>query len=285
MHIKSKHFLTMLIVAGISAVAFPVNAATITAGDLIFGFRVTGGTGAGFDLLVKADGTATGGNATIFRDATGSVTAVNAGTELSNLYGSNWHTRSDLSWGVVGVRSATSDALGSVTNNYVPGRSPFVGAAATAPGVSTGYNFTSNPNDVDVPSNFINTIRSNFLGGTELTGPAGAVQLSSSASGSWTDLMVTSQTNFGLGGIGETSNGSGIDATYLDLYQILKNNSGLPSDIQSSANGASLFQGTFTIADTGVISFNPAAAVPEPSRVLLAGLGLAGIFLRRRRTV
>lgn len=284
MQIKTKHLLTMLVVAGMSVAAFPANAATITAGDLIFGFRVTGGTGAGFDLLVKADGTATGGNATIFRDATSPVTAVNAGTELSNLFGPNWHTRSDLYWGVVGLRAATSDALGSSANNYTPGRSPFAGAAASSPGTSSGYDFSSSLNGLDIISNNINTVRSNFLAGTELTGPAGAVQMSSSASGSWTDLMVN-QINFGLGGVGEASNVNGIDATYLDLYHILKNNTDMPADMQSAANGVGLLHGTFSISNAGVISFNPVAAVPEPSRMLFSGIGLAVLFLRRRRTV
>ncbi|MGV3661860.1 MAG: hypothetical protein ACO1TE_16860 [Prosthecobacter sp.] len=287
MQIKSKHLLTMLVMAGISAAAFPANPATITVGDLLFGFRVTGGTGAGTDLVVRADPAgATGGNGTTFRDASSTISSVvDVGAELAAVYGSDWATRSDLSWGVVGVRSASSATAGSAGNGFVPGRSPFVSAPQTSstPGVqsSTGFDLTGGAGLRTNTSNAINSINGLFQTTADTgVGAAEAITLSSSLSGGWTDQL---SDNFDLGSLVEASNAGGIDATGLDLYWILNSTSGVQPEFSGATPGASLYQGSFQISSSGVISFSPAAAVPEPSRTLFAGLGLAGLLLRRRR--
>ena len=288
MQLNSKHLLTALVVAGISAVAFPANAATITLGDLIFGFRVTGGTGLGTDLLVNAGPTGvTGGNATVYRDANSSIpSVVDLGTELNALYGAGWATRSDLSWGVVGVRSA-GIGNGSTSNGNVPADSPFIGIAqsTSTPGVqsSSAPDLSGSSGLRNNASNAVNAINSAFITGTD-TGlsAAEAVTLASSTLGGYTEQQAGS---FTLPGGTETSNASGITSSGLDLYWILNSNTGTLDNGAAVAStvGVGVYQGSFQIDGAGVVSFNTAAPIPEPSRALLAGLGVVALFFRRRR--
>lgn len=288
MLINKKYFLTMLAVAGISAAASSANAATVVAGDLLFGFRVTGGVGAGTDLIVRATGTGsgTGGNATVYRDASASIPSVmDLGDELSAIYGAGWATRGDLSWGVVGVRSASSTGGGSLANGGVPGKSPFVGIAqsSSTPGVqsSTAPDLPSDGLRTNT-SNAINAIRSAYaLGSDTGISTAEAIYLATNALGGWTEQVGT---NFQVGGTAEVSSTNGIDATGLDLYWIVGNNTGATDNgnAVTSTLGAGIHQGSFQISSAGVVSFN-VTAVPEPSRVLFAGIGLGSLLLRRRR--
>ena len=294
MHIKSKHLLTMLVVAGISSAAFPANAAVSLAGDLFFGFRVTSGTGAGTDLVVRANPASIsgqGGNSTTFRDATTSIASVlNLGTELSAIYGSDWHTRSDLSWGVVGVRSAVAGSAGSGTNNNVPSASPFVGIAqsSSTPGVqsSSAPNLSGAEGLRVATSNAIAGIRSNFTTTTDngVSASNEAIYLASTLSGGWTSQQTTNNF-FAVGSGTEVSNASGIDNTGLDLYWILNSNTGALDNgaAVTSTPGIGVYQGSFQINNSGVVSFEAAAAIPEPSRTLFAGLGLVALVFRRRR--
>lgn len=290
MQIKTKHLLTMLVVAGISSAALPAGAATVLNGDLLFGFRVTGGVGAGTDLIVRADPAGvTGGNATVFRDASASIPSVlNLGAELTAIYGSDWHTRSDLSWGVVGVRSASSTAGGNGTNGNVPGRSPFVGIAqgTSTPGVqsSAAPDLSGAPGLRTNTSNAINAINTAFATTADNgISSAEAIYLSSSALGGWTEQVTTDF--FDLGSGAEVANASGIDNTGLDLYWILNSNTGALDNGAAVAStvGVGVYQGSFQINNSGVVSFEAAAAIPEPSRTLFAGLGLVALLFRRRR--
>lgn len=80
------------------------------AGDVFVGFRASDGQGAATSYLVKL------GNDTTFRNAAqGSAFDVaglgNTGADLTTAYGANWHTRSDLYWGIFSVRSGVSSTV------------------------------------------------------------------------------------------------------------------------------------------------------------------------------
>ena len=288
MQIKTKHLLTALVVAGISAVAFPANAATIVNGDLLLGFRVTGGVGVGTDLIVNVGPTGVaGGNATVYRDANASIpSVVDLGTELTAIYGAGWADRGDLSWGVIGARNSTSTGGGNLSNGNVPGRSPFIGIAqsTSTPGVqSSSAPIIDSTTNRAATSGQIIGINTKFDSGTDTgVSSAEAIYLASNTIGGYTEQQASF---FGLPGGTETSNASGIDNTGLDLYWILNSNSGaLDNGLAVTSDvGTGVYQGSFQINSSGVVSFNAAAPIPEPSRALLGGLGLVALIFRRRR--
>ncbi|MFO1483463.1 MAG: PEP-CTERM sorting domain-containing protein [Verrucomicrobiaceae bacterium] len=272
MQFKSKHLLTMLVVAGISAAALPARAATFAAGDLLLGFRATGGTGSSSNLIVNL-----GQADTVFRDATSNIASVvDIGSLLTATYGSNWADRSDLFWGVVGVRTASS--LNSSVDGD-PQRTNYVGAPQTTynPGTqqSTAWNYPGSTSRGDIATAIVDL----GIMYAAASGTTSAV-VDTTTPNSWTEQIVT-DSNFKLFSPIEASSASGIDATGLDLYRILHTTTGASP---TGTVGVGSWEGTFKISSSGVVGFDvAAAAVPEPSRAILAALGLGGLLLRRRR--
>lgn len=270
MQIKNKHFLTMLVVAGISVAAFPANAATITVGDVLLGFRATGGTGASSNLIVNL-----GQADTIYRDATSNITSVaDISALLISTYGSDWNTRSDLFWGAVANANSAAD---DPQIDGDPGATNYYTKAQTTlnPGVKTSNpaNITSSTSRVGI-SNNIQSLNDKF----SATSGTDSIVIASTGGTTWSSSITAS--NFGVGSSIEASNVNGIDATGLDLYRILDSN----ADANPSQTvGVPHWEGTFTISSAGVVGFAATSAVPEPSRAVLAALGLGGLLLRRRR--
>ena len=89
------------------------EAATAANGDILLGFRATGGTGSTKNLVVNL------GPATALENATGTVSLGNLGTDLANTYGTEWQTRNDLFWGVAGT--VGNSALGGTPAKTVYG--------------------------------------------------------------------------------------------------------------------------------------------------------------------
>ncbi|MCX6848395.1 MAG: PEP-CTERM sorting domain-containing protein [Verrucomicrobia bacterium] len=269
MQIQSKHILTMLVVAGISVAAFPAKAATITAGDVLLGFRATSGTGSTSNLIVNL-----GQADTIFRNATSNISSVaNIGSLLTSTFGAGWDTRSDLFWGAV---ANANSASGDPAIDGDPGATNYYTKAQTSlnPGIktSTAANINSSTSRVAI-SNNIQGLNTTFAAATGTN----SVVIPSSGGTTWSSSITAS--NFGVGSAIEASNANGIDATGLDLYRILDSNTDASP---SQTVGVPNWEGTFTISNTGVVGFS-VNAVPEPSRAVLAALGLGGLLLRRRR--
>jgi len=276
MQIKNKHILTMLVVAGISAAALPANAATFVAGDLLLGFRATGGVGSTSNLLVNL-----GQADTVFRDATTNLASVtDIGALLTSTYGANWASRDDLFWGAVGVRS--NSGLGPAVDGD-PVRTNYVTAAQSTydPGnkQSSAWNIAGGTGRADI-SNAIAGLQTTFDNDTLAPGTNSAV-IDSSTANSWT--LGIADNNFKVGGAIEASNVNGIDATGLDLYRILNATTGASP---TGTIGLGSYEGTLKISSAGVVGFDVSPAViPEPSRAMLAALGLGGLLLRRRRSI
>lgn len=272
MLIKSKNILTALVVAGITAFASSANAATYLAGDLLLGFRATGGTGASSNLIVNL-----GQADTVFRDATvNNASVTNIGALLTSTYGAGWDTRADLFWGVAGVRTASP--TGAAVDGD-PVRTNYLTAAQTSynPGVQTSTPWTVGASgDRTAIANAIVSLANNY---TTASGTTSAV-IDSSTGTTWSTNN-NGLTSFTLNGSIEGSFGSGAGGTSLDLYRILNSNTGASP---TGTVGTGSYEGTFTLSNAGLVGFNvTAAAVPEPSRALLGGLGLAGVLFRRRR--
>jgi len=284
MRIKTKNLLTMLVVAGISAAAFPSKAAVIAAGDLILGFRATGGTGSTstvmFDLG-SASSLVTGGV------NVSNLGPSNIGALLTATYGSDWSTRSDLYWGVAAVNDTSSFTGGNVAGD--PHRTAYFTAAQSGtitPGIDNSFDPTVASAAYSTTATAINGLKNTFLG-IDTTGTGSAV--AGTGANTWASANVgdpnaatnpTALNSFSLGYGIEGSFVNGASNTALDLYRVLMT-AGTPSP------SAGVYAGTFTInGTTGVVGFTSGVtAAPEPSRVLFAGLGLGALLLRRRRTL
>ena len=295
MLIQTKHLLTTLVVAGISMAALPAKAATFAAGDLLVGFRATAGTGSATNLIVNI-----GSSSTLRDNNTTSTSLINlgnsVGTALYDTYGSDWATRTDLWWGVIGVRD--TNPFGAVTagdpNNtlYFSAPQTLSGSPVIGQQKST---FTTAISDttIDAVGNKFSTVQAAFAGDTLSTtynsGRAVAIgtgtsswQTSGYATGSTgTDFSTSRNVEAAVG----TAAGS-----VLDLYRVLNGN---PNSLSTASiaetgfvAGKGQWQGTVSLSSAGVISFDPVtAAVPEPSRALFLACGLSSLFLRRRRAV
>lgn len=274
MLIQTKSLLTMLAVAGMTLFASRASATTYVAGDLLLGFRATGGTGSATNLIVNL-----GQADTVYRDALANITnVVDIGTLLTSTYGAGWDTRSDLFWGVVGVRTASN--IGSAVDGD-PVRTNYVTAAQTTvnPGTqsSTAWEITNGTARAGV-SSAIESFAGNY---NAFSAAVTNTALLPAATGSTWTSNNDGANSFTIAGTIEGNFGNGASGTALDLYRILDRTSGANP---TGAVGIGSYEGTFTISNAGVVGF-AVTAVPEPSRALLAGLGLAGIAFRRRRTV
>ena len=266
----------MLVMAGISAVAFPAKAVTTyTPGDILLGFRATGGTGSTSALVVNI------GSATALRDNTGSSTLIDISAALTATYGAGWETRSDLTWGFAGIQNSAT--IGFTVVDGDPRQTVYMsrdnttggigtqGSSALTTGTQTNHNGVSN----DVAS--FGAAFDAFGGATFNGGLAAA--LDTATANTWEDFTAGSsdfQTGTNVEGVVGTSQGR-----ILDLYRILGVTTG------ASPTGplrTGTFEGTISLGTNGVVSFDAtAAAVPEPSRALLAGFGLMSLLMRRRR--
>jgi hypothetical protein len=274
MQIKNKHLLSMLAVAGMTLFASRAGATTFLAGDLLLSFRASGGTGSDKNVVVNL------GSALGYRDATSNLTNIaDIGSLLTTNYGSNWFNRADLFWGVAGV--AQTDQFASPIDGD-PTRTNYLTRAQTSynPGVktSTAWSVTGSTSRANIANN-ITTFAGNFDAFSNAV--TNTAVLDATAGGSWNSFNNGSSTFGGVSGTIEGNFASGTGATALDLYRILNSTSGA---VPSGTVGVGSWEGSFTINNSGQVGF-AAAPIPEPSRALLAGLGLGGIAFRRRRAV
>lgn len=281
--------LTRLIKTGFTALvcgAFgaPMAQAAYTTGDLLLAFRSTNSTANTFVVDI--------GQASTYRDATGAIdvtgalgATLNAG--LTAAFGSNWTTDTGLYMGILGgsTGSLTGDGTGNVS---------YVGKLGTGVSTDAGYSnlLTAGRNALaanifDFSNNAsgngsFNTFVSNAANSANVSLGGNAAVIATSNNNDYTDYISTSYfTSLTLGG-NEVKVTDAFTGSKLDLFRILGNVSG-STDAPTGA-GVSQFQGSFSISNTGAVTFNPGVvAAPEPSRVVLLGLGISGLFMRRRR--
>src|SRR5271169_4109928 len=90
--------LCLLALASVALLTSPVRAQSVLSahqGDLILGFRATGGTGAGLNLEVDL-----GSISNFYNAAPGSTTVLSAlvSQDLADTYGAGWFTDTNLFW-------------------------------------------------------------------------------------------------------------------------------------------------------------------------------------------
>ena len=279
---KSKFVLSIVMGSALAASsAFGANFA-FTNGDLILGFQASGGTGNTKNVFFNL------GSGVNARNGVGMGTTLgNIGTTLTGVFGSNWYTRSDVWFGVVGnLNNQPTSGIGNrspVAGD--PSRTFYVSKAASTPG--SGFLYSA--------STFTSTALGGAgtnLGGMELYLPnltaeadGAAILDQSSASNTdwsnswtvWNPIVGGAQggsLNTFTGGVQQTFGQAGTE-TYIDLQRILATNTGASP---TGVVGGGTYVTSYSINSTGAITM-----VPEPSSTLLVGVAGLGLALRRRR--
>jgi hypothetical protein len=240
--------LALLALAALGLLAQPSQAAlTFVEGNLYLGFRATGGTGATFDYVVNL-GSASSFSSNLTLNLTG------ISTDLTNTFGSDWNTRSDVQWAVFGATTSPNNILwGSKQRSTVSIQSaPITRRANGAQGTTVGQ---------------IQAFGIGYEGSTESSNLLGATIQPTAAINSYASFLGAN--DFGWVNL-EGSFANGTAGSVLDLYKLLP----------GSGNGDYL--GNFTLDNNGALTFN-VAAVPEPSTYALLGLGLTALAVLRRR--
>lgn len=235
------HLLSTLTVLSLSphGTAAPVPVPAI--GDVFAGFRASDGEGAAASYLVKI------GSDLDFRNAPEGASFEVAGlggigADLAATYGANWHSRSDLHWGLFASRV-------SVNSTVYASRARFNGQpAATWPALGQAARNATAQTIVDVVQGL------NGYAGSEATAntPAATLQVNSTSDSSYFKQVATPGTT-DFGSLSQWTSiegnfGTGATAAALDFFRI--------------AGTGSALVGTFSIDASGVIRFTaPSATV------------------------
>jgi PEP-CTERM motif len=288
------------------------QAMAFTQGDLIMGFRATGGIGA--STVIQID---LGDTATVFRDATVNINSLaNIGTLLDNTYGIGaggliqWYERTDLLFGAAGSWS-NSNPPSNLQNG-----DPDLTNYATKARNTIGANEFAKNSTLNTPNNTTTevSIATDTTGlGNSMAGQSVgvAVALATSVANTWEDFNLMPsppaqgnaftgwtggiQQAFSVGNRGTyVTTGTPIIAEgALDLFRSTASaNDALGSGQYDAISGTTAaqarvpeFQGILLIDQAGNISFD-VAPVPEPTSAMLLGMtGLLGALARRRRSV
>lgn len=250
-------------------------------GDLILGFRATGGQGASTDYLIDL------GLASTIINSTVPITFSlgNIGADLTTIFG-NWATRGDVLWSVSGVQKIAGNGFAANTmfaTNSDPTHGP-LGASSSTP--------WTRPSSFGAggPAGKIQSMGLRY--GTGTTGNVAGTDQIESTNAPGALIQPTSQTNsfashmpFGINTTGSSAytyfnDANGIEGTFvtgtadsiLDLYQL------------TPGSGASAFTGNFSINNGAVVTFTPTGFVPEPTAGLSVLLGTAILGGLRRRS-
>lgn len=271
---KLKTKIIALLALASSALVIPANAAvTFTQGDLILAVR---SATEGKTYMVNL------GAGTTYRDATADNTSVVTVLTDLNANFSGWQNRADVTWSVFGVRA--SSTLAGVVNGD-PGQTIYISRAQNPVGVQeTAWGVAGQTiNSTNHGNAAINIagVQVEFTNATPTLLPNATVLLDNqtvydTVGNTWAAFVNSggSQGNFGAGTAG----------TALDLFRSLGTTTGANP---TGTLRVGSYEGTFHISDQGVVGYSVAptfAAIPEPSRALLLGLGATGLLFRRRRS-
>lgn len=147
-------------------------------GDVLIGFRVTAGDGAGQSYVVNI------GSAYGLRDHTTTGIVARIGTDLSAAYGAGWFERTDLQWGAAGTPSNTATVGGD------PLATSYVSSPEDSPGVPVSEFLLANSTDRRSLSTSIDGLQKNFkLNSSATANNASAAFQADSDQNSWRNYM------------------------------------------------------------------------------------------------
>ena len=239
-----------------------------TDGNLLLGFQATGGTGASQNVFISL------GSATSFRDNGNLGPIANIGATLTSVYGSDWYTRTDLYFGVIGNLSAKPNSgIGSASAvNGDPSRTFYLSAPAATPGTgnliaATTYGGTAlgaagtNLNGME---NMLKGVDNGVVGGLQAE-PDGSAILdqtnqdhNTAWNNGWSRWNPTPGAAFEVftGGI-QQSFGKGGSGTHVDVQRVLSTNTGASP---TGTIGGGTYETTISVSPTGAITAATATA-------------------------
>jgi hypothetical protein len=196
--------------------------------------------------------------------------------------------------GLAAVRSASTSTSATAVNGD-PSRTIYTSVANNLVDEPGGRVVPGNTDMTTIANNTI-SMNTKFLGSNDILqagvadsfideqNPFFASGILDTAFGSLAGGVAQVGTATSLGSFGDVSN---VEFA-LDLHRILATNGGagtITAGLDSEGNTiplrTSTYEGTITINSSGVVGFS---AVPEPSSVMLLGLGAGALAFRRRRS-
>jgi len=258
---------TLLLATAVTASS--AFAATFNAGDILLGFNTNSGVGAGSNLMVNL------GSFSQFDSNNGSTINFSSSivADLNATYGSNWNTRSDISWSVTGATFASS--VNGLTRNSI-----FATTASGAAAIASG----SDASLATVRAN-VQSIGTAFnVAPTTANSTVSVVVANSDANSMQARLTFNNSPQFGSFNQSLTS-GTSVE----DFYALVPTSGGVsPTGLVTDATGLVFVRGANKLGsfalDASGLSFTAASAVPEPSTyAALAGAAVLGLAAYRRR--
>lgn len=258
---------------------------TFNNGDLILGFQATGGTGATQNVFYNL------GSPIAYRDGTNpGGTIGNINSTLTNVYGADWYTRTDLYFGIIGNLNGNANS-GAGNRGVIqgdPSRTFYLSLAAASPESASLYaagSFSSA--QLGTAGTTLGGMETNLPGfNTEADGAAILSQSTQPVewNNSWTVRNPTPGAAFGVftGGIQQNFGKAGA-STYVDLQRVVSTNTtNTGTGYDGSTAVAGVIGGGTYVTTFGIGSDGSIAAIPEPSAMLLGSLGVLALFRRRR---
>lgn len=254
----------ILALAGAAILSPSAHANTYTTGDLFLGFRLDGGT---TDYLVDI------GSYTQFTTtANFTLSLGNIGADLTSLFGAGWNTNASIHWSISGTPyDGTNSAILFATRERTNVNT-----------VATLYKGKSNSTQ-STTAGYLQTLAGGYNdvgeGATSAASTNSSVAVSQTASATNSYNAFTSDS--GAYGNPDFKTWTSIEGTFkngtagsvLDLQQINPTN-----------NLSATFLGSFSLDDSGDLTYIGATAVPEPSTYVMTAVGgLAMLTLLRRR--
>jgi hypothetical protein len=264
---------------------------TFNEGDLLIGFKTPSGTGS--DTIIVANL----GPLTTYRDAGLSKQNIlnigNIGSLLSSTYTAGatpWFDITTLHMGIIGWNNSVPiDNSSQVPPGTDPNSTAYISFSRNGIGNPGTANSNRPGNNVELDVQPAIQSMQNIGNSFDASDSNGTASLSSTATNSWgtyitgnsqADLeLINIERGFGAGAFGGGADfgAAGPVENALDFYRIPQ------FSTDPNAIGRGQFLGTFTMNNNGQIDF---IAVPEPSALLLCGMGaLLGLGFRRQRSV
>jgi len=249
-----KSILAALILASGSMALTNATAATLysgdpiayAAGDIFIGFRSSGGTGSANSYLLNLDSF---GTFPILNAGRTPVALFDIGSSLATVFGSDWYTRGQVTWGIFGMTSSTR----------VPVYSSTYDDRAAAPVLKTSGQLATTYSSYTGMGTGFNSAIANGVSDGSSTGVLGVGVVTGTGNNTW--AFNTAK------------------ATDFDVY----NNTleaGVATDLEFYSTTGTVAEKLtqFNISSAGVIS-----VVPEPSTYALFGIGALLLIVAYRR--